>query len=603
MPGEYCLPSRLTSLTEGYIVEKQYDQLVSTLQAASGKSQADLLITNLQIVDVYTETIYPGSLVIKDCKIVAVNPSWKVDAIEAFDGQGMYAAPGFMDAHVHIETTLLTPEALASVIVPWGTTSMLVDAMEIANVLGIKGLRALLNNHDLPFRNFMEVPSRVPTAPGLETTGGVLGVEEVDELLADESAVSLGELDPDKILNFKEEYLKKIITAKSRGKICNGHAIGLNWDQLNVYAAAGLSDDHESVEYEELFERLRLGIKALVREGSTERNARQLMAGVIKHNLPTDNLLFCTDDKHVNDIANEGHISHNIQLAIDLGLDPVKAIKIATLNTARHFRMDDKLGSLTPGRLADIVLLKDLKQIKPAHVFKDGRLAASDGRLNRELTGSYPEFMSSTVTLSPGFQISDFQVAAGGDEARVRVINLYDDQIVNYPTEETLKVRGGCVQADVERDVLKLSVVERYGKNGQVASGFVRGFKLKKGAIASSVSHDHHNIVIVGTNDVDMHQAAKELEKCQGGFVAVLDGQVMGLLPLPLGGLMSPDPAAKVMQEIDALNKVVEQMGSDMPAPFMSLSFVSLPTVPELGLTDKGLIDVKNHCIIPVVID
>jgi adenine deaminase len=584
-------------------VKKQYDSLLRSLNAASGDIQADLHITNLQIVDVYTETIFPGSLVIHDSKIVAVNPGWEVRAKETFDGQGMLAVPGFMDAHVHIETTLLTPEALASVIVPHGTTTMFVDAMEIANVLGIKGLRTLLNNQDLPFRSFMEVPSRVPTAPGLETTGGVLGVEEVKELLSDENAVSLGELDPDKILNFKEEYLKKIIIARRLGRICNGHAIGLDWDKLNVYSAAGLSDDHESVEYQELFERLRLGIKALVREGSTERNTKQLMAGVIKNGLPTDNLLFCTDDKHVNDIAKEGHINHNIQLAIDLGLDPVKAVKIATLNTAQHFRIEHKLGSLTPGRLADVVLIKDLKRIKPAHVFKDGRLVASNGGLIKEHVGSYPEFMSSTVTLSPDFRASDFQVPAKGDSARVRVINLFEDQIINYSSQEVLKVSDGLVQPDVERDILKLSVVERYGKNGQVASGFVRGFRLEAGAIASSVSHDHHNIVIVGCNDQDMYLAARELERCQGGFVAVAGGQVSGLLPLPLGGLMSPEPAVVVMQKMDALNQVVKRMGSKMPAPFMSLSFVSLPTVPELGLTDQGLIDVMNHCIIPVVLD
>jgi adenine deaminase len=584
-------------------VEKQYESLLSSLKAASGQVKADLLISNLRIVDLYTETVFPGSLLINDARIVAVNPSWSIRADETFDGQGMYAVPGFMDAHVHIETTLLTPEALASVIVPWGTTSMFVDAMEIANVLGIRGLKALLQNSDLPFRNFMEVPSRVPTAPGLETTGGVLGVAEVDELLAEENAVSLGELDPDKILNFKEEYLRKIITARKRGKICNGHAIGLDWDQLNVYAAAGLSDDHESVKYEELFERLRLGVKALVREGSTERNAKELMAGVVQNRLPTEDLLFCTDDKHVNDIASEGHISYNIQLAVDLGLEPVKAIKIATLNTAKHFRLDHKLGSLTPGRLADIVLLEDLSRIKPAHVFKDGRLVASGGRLLKELSGTYPDFMNSTVTLSPDFRETDFRVPASGSEAKVRVINLYSDQIINFATEEVLPVAGGAVQTDLQKDILKLSVVERYGKNGQVASGFVRGFKLKEGALASSVSHDHHNIVIVGANDLDMYLAAKELEACQGGFVAVAGGRVVGLLPLPLGGLMSPHPAERVMREIDVLNEAARGLGTDMPAPFMSLSFVSLPTVPELGLTDQGLIDVKQHRIIPVVLD
>jgi adenine deaminase len=576
---------------------------VDELQAASGKIDADMHITNLRILDVYTETVYPGSIVIKNGKIVAINPSWIVQAEQVFDGRGMFAVPGFMDAHVHIETTLLTPEALASVIVPWGTTVMFVDAMEIANVLGIKGLRALLSNTaNLPFRTFMEVPSRVPTAPGLETTGGVLGVGEVDELLDDEIAVSLGELDPSKVLEIKEEYLIKILCAKKRNKICNGHAIGLDWDQLNVYATAGLSDDHESVEYEELFERLRLGLRALIREGSTERNLDKLISGVIKNHLPTEDLLFCTDDKHVNDIASEGHISYNIQRAIDLGMDPVKAIKIGTINAARHFRIDHLLGALSPGKFADIVLLKDLNRIRPEYVFKAGAQVAANGKLNREISGEYPDFLKSTVSLSPDFSPRDFTVPAEGNKAKVKVINLYPDQIINFETEEWLDVSDGVIQVNVDDDVLKLSVVERYGKNGQVGSAFVRGFKLNFGAMASSVSHDHHNIVIVGTNDEDMYLAARELEKCQGGFAAVENGVVKGILPLPIGGLMSTEPAQRVMKEIDALNRVVGGMGSDLPAPFMSLSFVSLPTVPELGLTDQGLISVKAHRKIPVVV-
>lgn len=584
-------------------MNQQLKFLKEELNTASGKMKADMHIKNIRILDVYTETIYPGSLVVKNGKIVASTPSWEVEAEQEYDGENMIAVPGFMDTHVHIETTLLTPEALSSVIVPWGTTTLFVDAMEIANVIGIKGLRALLNNNsDLPFRTFMEVPSRVPTAPGLETTGGILGVAEVDELLNDDIAVSLGELDPEKVLNLKEEYLEKILCAKQKNMICNGHAIGLNWDQLNVYSTAGLSDDHESVEYQELFERLRLGIKALVREGSTERNVDTLIKGVIKHNLPTEDLLFCTDDKHVNDIAREGHISYNIQRSIDLGMAPIKAIKIATLNAAKHFRLDHQLGSLSPGRFADLVLLKELDQIKPAVVFKSGIPVAAEGKLFTELSGSYPDFLNTTVKLSEDFTSRNFVVNLKGGKAKVRVINLYADQIINYETQENLEVVDGIVQTDQARDILKLSVVERYGKNGQVGSAFVRGFKLKSGAIASSVAHDHHNIVVVGTNDDDMLKACQELEKCQGGFVAVDQGKVKGLLPLPIGGLMSPLSADEVMRKMDKLNAIVGSMGSELPAPFMTLSFVSLPTVPELGLTDKGLISVKDHQIIPVIV-
>jgi len=583
------LNSKLTSLKE-------------ELNAASGKIKADMHIKNIRILDVYTETVYPGSLLIKNGKIVSSTPDRAVEADQEFDGNNMIAIPGFMDAHVHIETTLLTPEALSSVIVPWGTTTLFVDAMEIANVIGIKGLRALLNNNpDLPFRIFMEVPSRVPTAPGLETTGGILGVSEVCELLEDDIAVSLGELDPEKVLNLKDEYLEKILCARQKNKICNGHAIGLNWDQLNVYSTAGLSDDHESVEYQELFDRLRLGIKALIREGSTERNVDTLISGVIKHNLPTDDLMFCTDDKHVNDIANEGHISYNIQRAIDLGMTPIKAIKIATLNAAKHFRLDHELGSLSPGRYADMVLVESLDQMKPVVVFKDGQPVAKEGKLINDISGSYPEYLNTTVVLSTGFSSKDFVISATDNEVDVRVINLYADQIINFETIERLKVTDNAVQIDLDADILKLSVVERYGKNGHVSSAYVRGFQLKSGAIASSVSHDHHNIVVVGTNDEDMFLATKEVEKHQGGFVAVNEGVMTGVMPLPIGGLMSPLTAGKVMAEMEKLNAIVHEMGCDFPAPFMTLSFVSLPTVPELGLTDKGLISVKDHKIIPVI--
>ncbi|WP_227761889.1 adenine deaminase [Zhaonella formicivorans] len=585
-------------------MKEQLQALVQELRTASGQEPADLHVTNVHILDVFTDTVYPGSLVIKNGKIVAINPGWHVQARESFDGQGMYAVPGFMDAHVHIETTLLTPEALASAIVPWGTTTMFVDAMEIANVAGLEGLKALVhNNASLPFRIYLEVPSRVPTAPGLETTGGVLGVEEVTELLGSDLAASLGELDPSKVLSSREEYLAKILSARANGKVCNGHAIGLDWDKLNVYAAAGLSDCHESVVYEELFERLRLGIKALIREGSTERNLEELMKGVIAHNLPTENLLFCTDDKHVNDIFAEGHISYNIQKAIDLGLEPITAIKMATINIAKHFRLDHQIGAIAPGRYADLVLLESLEQIKPVYVFKQGQLVAERGQLKKELTGKYPEFLNSTVKLSPDFKPADFAVPASGKQAKVRVINLYPDQIINFTTEEWLEIKNGQVQIDVEKDILKLAVVERYGKNGWVGVGFVRGFKLNSGALASSVSHDHHNIVIVGTNDQDMYLAAREIERNQGAFVAVRNGKVLGTLPLPIAGLMSPLPAVQVMEQINKLNEVAKVLGTDLPAPFMTLSFVSLPTVPELGLTDQGLIDVLGHCVIPVIIE
>lgn len=586
-------------------MKENVESLVQELKVASNKAQADLLITNLQIVDVFTETVFPGCMVIKNGKIVAINPTWEVKASSVFDAKGKYAVPGFMDAHVHIEPTLLTPQALSSVIVPWGTTVMFVDAMEIANVAGFPGLQALLNNMDeLPYRIYLEVSSRVPTAPGLETTGGELGLEEVEELLDLDISASLGELDPSKILGIREEYLAKVLSARAHRKIANGHAIGLNWDQLNVYAAAGLSDDHESVTYEELFERLRLGIKALIREGSTERNVEALVKGVIENDLSTENLMFCTDDKHVIDIAKEGHISYNIQKSIDLGLDPIKAIKMATINIAKHFRLDHLLGALTPGRLADFVLLDNLNEIKPVYVFKDGKVVAEYGKLKQEIKGTgFPEFLNSTVKLSPELSARDFAILSEGTRAQVQVINLYPDQIINFRTQEWLDISNSEIKPFVEKDILKLAVVERYGKNGRVGVSFVRGFNLKSGALGSSVSHDHHNLVIVGTNDEDMYLAAQEIARNQGGLVAVESGQVLGVLPLPIGGLMSPESADSVMEKLNKMNELAIGLGCDLPAPFMTLSFISLPTVPELGLTDYGLIDVLEHKVIPSVIE
>lgn len=582
---------------------KALNNLCIQLQAAQGSIPVDLLIENAKIVNVYTEKIINGSIAIKNGKIVAINPDKKLEAKETYDAKGQYALPGFMDAHVHIETTLLTPESLSSLIVPCGTTTMFVDAMEIANVSGAKGLKALLNsNKDLPYRIYSEIPSRVPTAPGLETTGGVLGLEEVTDLLEENDSVSLGELDPSKILNIREEYLMKILCAKEKGKIANGHAIGLNWDDLNVYATAGLDDDHECVTFEELLQRNSLGMTVMVREGSSERNVERLMKGVIENQLTTEHLIFCTDDKHANDITNEGHINYNVNKTIKLGLNPIKAIKMATLNCARHFRLDHLLGSITPGRFADIIFTKDIHEIKPTSVFKEGKLVSKDGKLIKELSlESYPNFLMDTVKLSKDLSEKSFSIPYDKRKAKVKVINIYNEQIINYKTEEILEVYDKKILLDVNRDILKLAVVERHGKNGDVGVGFVKGFGLKKGALAISVSHDHHNIVSVGCNDCDMYLAVKELEKHGGGMAIACDGAIVDVFPLPIAGLMSNLDVDEVLEKVEAINKKVKKLGCTMPAPFMSLSFISLPTVPELGLTDKGLIDVANHKIIPLI--
>ncbi|HOG22826.1 MAG TPA: adenine deaminase [Flexilinea sp.] len=574
------------------------------LKAAGGKCKVDLILENIRLVDVYTSEIRPASLAIFNGRIVALDPASDFQAFQRIDGNGMFAVPGFIDTHMHIETTLLTPEALAEAITPWGTTSLFVDAMEIANVAGKDGLSALIKDSDrLPFRIYLEIPSRVPTAPGLETTGGTIGIDETKDLFKLEETVSLGELDPAKVLEYKDEYLEKILSAYEARRICNGHAIGLTPEELNVYATGHLSDDHETVTYEELLNRLRVGIPTLIREGSSERNVEELIRGIIEHNLPTDNLMFCTDDKHVNDIFREGHISYNIQKSIQMGLDPIEAIKMATIHAARHFHLEHQIGSLTPGRFADIVLLPDLKEIKPALVLKGGKIVSQNGKPIPVKMKDYPAFLFDTVKLKSEITSDRFRIQADGKQALCRVIQLIPDQIINREIQDWLPIVNGQIDPQIDRDILKLAVVERYGKNGRVSVALVQGFMLKKGALASSVSHDHHNIVTVGTNDSDMAMAVREIAKMKGGFVACSGGKIIGKLELPLAGLMSVLPAHDVMQQMNDLNSAARSLGVEMAAPFMTLSFISLPTVPQLGLTDYGLIDVLGHRLTDLIIE
>mgnify|MGYP006281056769 CR=1 FL=1 len=569
------------------------------VRAALGRIPLDLVLENLNIVNVYTGEIYQGQLGVLDGWIVSLQPDG-LERRETFDGRGQYAMPGFIDSHVHLDSSLITPEMLSSLIVPRGTTVMLADPMESINVGGYRGLEALLTAREkLPYHLYIEVSSRVPTAPGLETTGGELGLDAVKEVLTWDAAISLGELDPSKILGLGDEYFEKVAAAHAMGKIANGHAAGLSGRELEAYLCGGLSDDHECVDYEEAVERLHLGLPIFVREGSTERNLEPIIQGVVKHGLDTRHLMFCTDDKHPDDILEEGHVDYMINRSIEMGLDPVTAIQMATVNAAVHFRVDGVLGSLTPGRSADIVLSERLERIEPSHVFYRGELVAREGALTRPPADlNYPDWFSSTVSVSSGTTPGDFKLTHDGPTADVKVIDLYPVQIINEKEQATLPVVDGNVLGDTAQDVLKIAVVERYGKNGNIGISFVKGFGMKNGAIASSVAHDHHNIIVAGTNETDMARCVQAVQDMQGGLVVAADDQVLGQMPLPLGGLMARISARDAIAALEEITDLYHDLGGSLPAPFMTISFISLPTVPEYGLTDKGLVDVREHRLI-----
>ena len=581
---------------------RTFEEIKTLVETGLGRRPCDRKLRNVRLVNVCSGEVYPTDIYIQSRRIVSIDPEARLEANEVIDCGGQYALPGLIDSHMHFESTMLSPEALANLVVPKGTTTLCADLMEIANVAGEEGLRAMLTCLErLPCRMLIEVSSRVPTAPGLETTGAELDAEAVGRILSWPESVALGEMDPSKILLVKDEYLQKIQTTLAQRKIANGHAIGRMGQELNVYAGAGLSDDHECVEPEELLARLRLGMRVLIREGSTERNLDALVKGVLEAGLSCENLCFCTDDKHAIEILREGHINYNINRAIQVGLDPMRAIQIATVNAARHFRVEDEIGSITPGRLADILLSPSLEDIQPSTVLFEGRVVSENGTMREPCqVQSYPDWIKDTVHLKKPVTADTFRIPAQKERVRVNLIELIDRQIINRWTTAELDGESGVLRPAPERDIAKLAVVERYGKTGGVGLGFVRGFTLRRGAMAYSMSHDHHNIVVIGCNDADMALAVNTVAELHGGLAVALEGQVLDSMALPIGGLMSEDTAEAVMAQLDQMNLAAARTGCTLPAPFMTLSFISLPTVPELGITDLGLVDVNAHRLIPL---
>lgn len=576
------------------------------VEVALGRRPASWILRNTQMVNVYSGEIGPADIALYGNRIVRVGPSLAMDAERETDAEGMYAVPGFIDGHMHPEVTLLSPGEMARVLLAHGTTTICADCMEIANVFGKRGVEQLVHAaRAQPLRWFIEVPARVPTAPGLETTGGRLGLEEVAELLSLPEAVSLGELDTSKVMGMEDQYLGELVLAAQAGKLANGHAAGVDAETLAAYLVAGPRDDHECTEPEELLQRVRQGAVVMARQGSSERNVPDLMRAVTEHGLETRHVLFCTDDKHPTDLRDEGHIDYAVRLAMEAGVPSIEAIRMATLNAAEHFRLSDRLGAIAPGRYADILLLRSLDTFPPAVVIAGGEIVAREGEATfTPAAYSYPDWFSRSVIVPPDLGPDRYRVPASeGSEVTVNLIEVIEGQILNRVLQIRLPVRGGSVQPDVEKDLLLVSMTERYGNGGNTGVAFIRGFGLKRGAIALSVAHDHHNIASVAVNAVEMAAAVRALGEMGGGMVVVENGEIQAALPLPYGGLMSDRPLEEVISLEEEVTAAAHRQGCTLRVPFMTLSFVSLPTVPDLGLTDKGLVDVRTKRFIDVILE
>jgi len=576
---------------------------------ALGREPADIVMKGGRLVNVDTAEIEDGADVALKGKRIALVGDGKHcigKGTAVIEADGKYIIPGLLDAHVHIESSMVTVTQFARAVLPHGTTGVFIDPHEIANVLGMLGVKLMLGEGaDLPLKVFATLPSCVPSAPGLETTGAEIGPADISEGLKWERVVGLGE-----VMNFPgvlagdKKTHDEIRAALDRHKVVEGHAPGLLGRELSAYVAAGIRSDHESLTREEAIEKLRLGMKLEIREGSTAKNLKALVKPILELKLDTRHCLLATDDRHPADLVREGHMDHVIRRAIEEGLDPIRAIQMATINTAEHFGVDGELGSISPGKLADILIVNDIEKFSTEKVITDGRLVAESGRLAIKFPAPrYPKFARRTMNLK---QVTpkDFDVRAPvrKGEVKVRVIGLVEGQVFTEHEIAPLKVEDVLVKPDLVNDILKVTVVERHRATGNIGRGFVRGFRMRRGAIASSVGHDAHNIAIVGTNERDMAIAVNVVARIGGGQVVVNKGEVLARVELPIAGLMSDKPVEAVSSELEVLHRAAQRLGIGLKSPFMRLSFLPLAVIPKLRITDKGLVDVEKFKLVDLFV-
>jgi len=559
--------------------------------AAKGEEPADLLLRGARIVDVISGEIRQGDLAVAGGYIVGFRASKAREIIEL---KGKYLVPGLIDAHVHIESSQLSPAEFARAVLPHGTTCVIADPHEIANVLGLDGIRYMLRaTETLPLRVFFMAPSCVPASP-LENAGATLSAEEIREVLSWDRVLGLGE-----VMNFPgvlfrdPEVWAKLEAAQ--GRPIDGHAPGLSGHALWAYKLAGPRTEHECTLLGEAREKLRAGMHILIREGTTARNLSALISLLSSHTAPF--VHFCTDDRHPETLHTEGHMDDVLRKALANGADPMAAVAAATIHAARAYGLAD-LGALAPGFRADFLVVSDLERFEVEQVYVGGELVAEGGRCGGECPGIATDDVRSTVNVEP--EALSFAIRAEGRKARV--IGVIPGQVVTEGVILEPKEVGGEVIADPERDILKLAVVERHRGTGNVGLGLVRGFGLKGGALASTVAHDSHNIVVVGTNDDDMRLAVARLVELGGGQVVVAHGEILAELPLPIAGLMSDLPLEEVVRRGGELKKAARALGCGLSDPFMQLSFLALPVIPKLKLTDLGLVDVERFELVSLFV-
>lgn len=568
-------------------------QLKNRIDAANKQKKADLVIHNASIVNVFTKSLTSGDVAISDGMIVGIG---KYEGVQEIDATGKFIAPGLIDAHVHIESSMVTPQQFSQVVLPHGVTTVITDPHEIANVSGTDGLEFMLTDSEPALLDIkLMLPSCVPATP-FENAGAELSAEDLAPFLYRDRVLGLAEvMDFPAVLRGDDAMLDKLLLNQQ----IDGHAAGLTENDINVYGTAGIMTDHECVSKEEMVARLERGLYVMLREGSVAKNLHALLEGVTEQN--AQRCLFCTDDKHLDDLIEEGSVDYNVRTAIRQGIQPITAISMASFNAAQCFGLRQK-GAIAPGYDADFLLLDNLEELEIAEVYRAGVLVAQNGRyVGPVREKSATESVQDTVHIAELAKDS-FRIPMGQSTA-AHIIGINPNNLITDHLIEEVPVADGSFVLAPSQDLLKIAVVERHRATGNIGLGIVKGLGLQNGAIATTVAHDSHNIIAVGTDDRDIQAAVEAVHALQGGLVVVQDGEVLASLPLAIAGLMSDEPFAAVYAQLKTLDQSLLQIGAPTHFnAFLTLSFLSLPVIPHLKLTDCGLFDVATFQHIPVAV-
>lgn len=588
------------------------DVSTDLVDVAMGRKPATLVIRNGQWVNVHSGEILPRTdVAVCESRIAYVGPDASHaigDDTQVIDAAGRYLVPGLCDAHMHVESGMITVTEFARAVMPHGTTAMFIDPHEVANVLGLEGVKLM---HDeaatVPINVYVQMPSCVPSAPGLETPGATIGPAEVAEAMRLPGIIGLGEM-----MNFPGVFSndgkmhEEMAETMRAGKTVGGHYASADLGlAFHGYVAGGPADDHEGTQMMDAVARVRQGMKSMLRLGSAWHDVATQVKAITEMGLDSRNFILCTDDCHSGTLVNDGHMNRVVRHAIAQGLKPMTAIQMATLNTAQHFGVERDIGSIAPGRYADIIVSRDLTELPIDMVIAAGEVVAEDGALVAQMPAyEYPASAKNTVCLGKTLAANDFVIAGTGDSARARAIGVIENQAPTQALEFDLQVLDSVAQMDMDRDLAQIALVERHAGSGAVVNGFVSGFGFDVPcAIASTVAHDSHHMIVVGTDHAQMAQAANRLGEVCGGVVVFKDGVEIALVELPIAGLMSDERAEVVAQKADRMVAAFEGCGCSLNNAFMQLSLLALVVIPELRISDLGLVDVTKFEIVPLFVE